>query len=134
MNAAITERSSAILRELPERAEVVELRVKETSVELPLEVYEQVLEILTQLSKGHSVAIIPQDSEFTTKQAADFLNVSRPYLVKLLEEGAISFRKVGAHRRVKFQDLLEYKKDDEKARQKAFLALQKEAQDLDLGY
>lgn len=61
-----------------------------------------------------------QGIEFTTQQAADFLNLSRPYVIELLNEDDIEFRQVGAHQRIRFQDLREYKtRDDLKRRQAA---------------
>ncbi|HEX6523200.1 MAG TPA: excisionase family DNA-binding protein, partial [Streptosporangiaceae bacterium] len=63
--------------------------------------------------------IIPKDAEFTTQQAADFLNVSRPYLIKLLESGQIPCRKVGRHRRITFDALMEYRRHDDVKRRTA---------------
>ncbi|WP_424930763.1 helix-turn-helix domain-containing protein [Amaricoccus tamworthensis] len=68
------------------------------------------MELLRLVSSGRGFRMIPVDAELTTQQAADLLNVSRPHLVKLLEEGEIAFFKTGRHRRVKAADLFEYKK------------------------
>lgn len=67
------------------------------------------LDVLRLISSGHGFQIIPFEAELTTQQAADFLNVSRPYLIKLLENKDIEFSKVGRHRRIKAQDLFAYK-------------------------
>ena len=72
--------------------------------------FAQILEIL---AKGHGVQIIPKEVELTTQQAADMLNVSRPYLIRLLESGQIPCRKVGRHRRITFDALMEYKRQDD---------------------
>ncbi|MDU9004038.1 helix-turn-helix domain-containing protein [Sedimentitalea todarodis] len=67
------------------------------------------LEVLRLVSSGRGFHLIPLDSQLTTQEAADILNVSRPHLIKLLEREDIGFTKVGRHRRIKASDLLEYK-------------------------
>jgi excisionase family DNA binding protein len=74
------------------------------------------------------------ESDMTTNEAADYLNVSRPYLIKLLNLGQLPFHKVGTHKRVYFQDIKRYK-EEQRARSYALLAeLQAEAQELNMGY
>lgn len=104
------------------------------TVAVPVSAIRLFLHLLTEMSQGNSVTLIPTHAELTTQQAADLLNVSRPYVVKLLEEGRIPSRTVGKYRRVRFDDLMNYKRKDDEARKKILDQLTAEAQELGLGY
>lgn len=88
-------------------------------------------QILGLLANGQGVQIMPARAELTTQQAADFLNVSRPYLVKLLEERKIHYHMVGTHRRIRFEDLRDYKRQDDQYRRGIIDELTELGQELD---
>lgn len=99
-----------------------EIEIEETQekIKIPLSALKLLAKILKATSQGKPISVVPVATEMTTQAAAEFLGCSRPHLVKLLEEGEISFTKVGKHRRVKYEDLNVYKKRM-KARQKSHI-------------
>jgi len=103
-------------------------------VELPTSALRLLVDILAELAEGNAVKVVPVHAELTTQEAADMLNVSRPHLVKLLEEGALPFHRAGKHRRVRFADLMQFKAQRDQASEEAMAALAKQAQELGMGY
>lgn len=101
---------------------------------LPKAVNDLLYHLLTEMAHGNAVTLFPIHAELTTQEAADYLNVSRPYLVRLLEEGKVKFHMVGTHRRVKFRDLDAFRKSTEEERQRVMDELAAQAQDLGMGY
>lgn len=101
---------------------------------LPKSMTELLVRILTELSNGNMVNIMPVHAELTTQEAANHLNVSRPFLIKLLETGKLHFHKVGSHRRVKYEDLKAFMAAHEVVREAAMREMAREAQEMNLGY
>ncbi len=133
------ESSRQLAKLLGARRESVQVRVhpdgrEEETVAIPLSAFRLLTDILTEMAKGNAVTLIPVHAELTTQQAADLLNVSRPYLIELLEKGAIPFRKVGTHRRILFHDLTAYKRKIDRERLKALEELSALDQELGFGY
>ena len=121
-DAVLADQIGKKLAELPDGTEPVPVRfgaAGDETVEIPVHALRLLREILDQMARGNTVALTPVQAELTTRQAADLLQVSRTFLVRLLDEGRIPCRKVGSHRRVRSEDILAYRRDTESRRRDA---------------
>jgi excisionase family DNA binding protein len=120
------------------RVEPLSIRVvdcdQEQPLELPAGAVALLMDILEAMAAGRGVSIIPESAELTTVQAATILSVSRPYVIKLLAEGAIPYRKVGKHRRILREDVMTYKNRIDQEREAVLDQLAADAQANDMGY
>jgi len=101
---------------------------------LPKAATRLITHLLTEMAQGNAVTIIPVHANLTTQEAADYLNVSRPFLIGLLESGKIEHHKIGTHRRVRFLDLVKYKEATEKRRREIMDDLAAQSQAEEMGY
>lgn len=138
--ARLAEESSRTLSSYVRDTEEQTIRVvpeggrPEEAVTIPAVAFRLLVNILTQMAQGNAVTLIPVHAELTTQEAADLLNVSRPFLVRLLEEGEIPYRKVGTRRRVLYKDIAEYKRRIDERRRATLDELAAQAQELGMGY
>lgn len=110
------------------------IHLGEVSLRVTPELENLLRQVLESLLQGVPVRVVPLEAELTTGEAAEILGVSRPYLVRLLEEGAIPYRKVGTHRRIRGKDLLDYLERSRQQGKDLLDQLTAEAQELGLGY
>ena len=104
------------------------------TVELPPAALKLIGQLLGAMSEGRAVALMPSKQEFSTVEAANFLNVSRPFVIKEIEEGRLPHRKVGTHRRVAFEDLAAYAREMRKRQEHALERMAENARELGLDY
>ncbi len=133
-DARIAKRSGETLARYASHSLSVRVGNTNDEIELPEGAVRLLVDILANMAEGNAVALMPVHAELTTKEAADILGVSRPFLIRLLEEGKIPYHKVGTHRRVYFSDLRAYKKRILEERESALSELVGQAQSLDMGY
>jgi len=114
--------------------EILDAQGQTQTLHLPRSALALLLKVLGEIGEGHAVDINSFHAELTTQEAADALNVSRPFLVRLLEQGQIPFHRVGSHRRVHYRDVIAYKERIDAERRKALDALAEQAQSLGMGY
>ncbi|MFP5497793.1 helix-turn-helix domain-containing protein [Pseudomonas sp. SDT2931_S440] len=117
-----------------QRIDIFDKEDKPHTLVLPTSALRLLVDILGELAIGNAVKVVPVHAELTSQEAADMLNVSRPHLVKMLEEGAIPFTKTGRHRRIRFSDLMAFKQRREDESQEAMDALAQQAQESGMGY
>jgi excisionase family DNA binding protein len=91
----------------------------EEAVTVPTGAFRLLVTILAEMANGNPVQLLPLHAELTTLEAAEFLNISRPYLVRLLEQDEIPYRLTGTHRRIQAADLIEYKSKRDRRRASA---------------
>lgn len=133
-DSRIAKRSSETLSRYVSHNLSVRVGTTNDEIELPESAVRLLVDILANMAEGNAVTLIPFHAELTTKQAADILGVSRPFLIRLLEDGVIPFRKVGTHRRILFEDVQAYRKRVTEERESTLNQLVEEAQHLDMGY
>jgi excisionase family DNA binding protein len=136
--AALARSSGQSLARLIKKNRPLKLKVTDADQEQPIELPPGaallLMDILEAMAAGRGITLIPENAELTTVQAADVLNVSRPFLIKLLEEKALPCRKVGAHRRIRIEDVMAYKARIDADREAILDQLVAEAQEHDMGY
>jgi len=137
-DAALARASGQLLSRFAQGHRPLMLRVRDAGQDQPLELPKGaaalLMDILEAMAAGRGVTLIPENAELTTVQAAEILNVSRPFLIKLLEESAIPHRKVGKHRRLRMEDVMAYKARIDREREAVLDQLVSDAQAQDMGY
>jgi excisionase family DNA binding protein len=136
-DALVARESARALAKLSHAGATMKVRLEEPSgkgetVTIPKPAFRLLVAILTEMANGNAVRIIPHQAELTTQEAADLLNVSRPYLVRLLDNKRIPFHRVGTHRRILFKDLMAYKAEHRRARKETLKRLSALDQELGL--
>src|SRR5256885_16017436 len=134
--AILAKQTSRVLAARLREDEPLRLRIlddpsPEGTFNLPASALRLLVRILEEMARGNAVTLMPVHAELTTQEAADMLNISRPSLIQLLDEGKIEFRRVGTHRRVRFDSLIKYKRQADAARRAALSELA--AYDQELG-
>ncbi len=124
----------AVAPEAPLRVRIEPENQPKQSITIPIAALRLLHGVLDEMARGNAVKLVPIHAELTTSEAAELLNVSRPFLIEQLEKGRIPFRKVGSHRRVAMSDVLEYRQTMDRNRLKALEELSEIDQSLGLGY
>jgi excisionase family DNA binding protein len=132
--AILARETSRVLASHMGAAEPLQFRIGpalEETVCVPASAVRMLIRILEEMAKGNAITLIPVHAELTTQEAADMLNISRPSLIQLLDGGKIDYRKVGTHRRVRFEALMKFKRQADSDRKAALAELA--AYDQELG-
>lgn len=134
-DAALAKETSRVFAARLRGDRAVRLRIvgdgSSQTVKLPAAAARLLVRMLDEMARGNAVTVIPVHAELTTQEAADTLDISRPSLIQLLEEGKIEYRRVGSHRRVRFDALMKHKRQADAARRATLAELA--AYDQELG-
>lgn len=118
----------------PQKLTVSDDRGDTHTIEIPSSALRFFIDVLTQLGEGNSVSLIPIHAEMTTQEGADILGISRPTFIRLLDDNVIPYHRVGNRRKVKYQDVHEYKQKIDEERLKVLAELSELDQELGMGY
>lgn len=110
----------------------IEIEENNERIKIPLKALQLLAKILKETSQGKPVSIVPIATEITTQAAAELIGCSRPHLVKLLENGEINFTKIGKHRRIKYQDVIDYKRKMKAEQRRLLIEIMKEDEEAGL--
>ncbi|HHL52126.1 MAG TPA: helix-turn-helix domain-containing protein [Flammeovirgaceae bacterium] len=116
---------TALIDQLQTENPEIEIEETKEKIRIPLMALKLLAKILKETGRGKPVSIVPVATEITTQAAADLLGCSRPHLIKLLEEGKIPFTKVGKHRRIRYEDVINYKKKMKAAQKRLLIEIMK---------
>jgi excisionase family DNA binding protein len=128
------ERLARAVASAPDAAVTISVGASAEPISLPHSAAKLLIEGLAELGRGNEIRLLPIRAELTTQEASELLNLSRPYVVRLLDGGKIPSYKVGTHRRVRLDDVLAYKRELDADRLDALMKLVVEAQELEMGY
>ncbi|SFN30374.1 MULTISPECIES: helix-turn-helix domain-containing protein [Salegentibacter] len=123
---------ASVIRQLKSENPEIEIEETQERIKIPLKALKLLGEVLKAMSEGKPFSIVPMATEVTTQKAAEILGCSRPHFVKLLEEGKIEFTKVGKHRRVRFEDVMKYKRKMKKDQKQHLIDIMKSDEELGL--
>lgn len=123
---------AATLEQLTSKNPEIEIEETEEKIKIPLKALKLLARILKVTSEGKPISLVPMATEMTTQSAAEYLGCSRPHLVKLLEDGKIPYAKVGKHRRVKFEDVVNYKNEMKANQEQILMDIMKSDEELGL--
>lgn len=125
---------SDLLRAKKRKSVQIKIKDSQDFITIPIDALLFLVAIIRNMADGKTISLIPSDSEVSTQQAAEMLNISRPHLIKILNQKKIPHKKVGSHRRLLVKDITSYIADQKKLRDEQLDFLTKQAQDLNMGY
>ncbi len=121
---------ASVIKQLKSENPEIEIEETQERIKIPLNALKFLGEILKAMSQGKPFSLVPVATEVTTQKAAEIIGCSRPHIVKLLEEGQIEYTKVGKHRRVKFEDVMGYKKRMKEVQKQNIIDIMKSDEEL----
>ncbi|MCZ4319197.1 excisionase family DNA-binding protein [Aequorivita viscosa] len=121
---------ASVIEQLKSENPEIEIEETQERIKVPLSALKFLGEILKAMSQGKPFSLVTVATEVTTQKAAEIIGCSRPHLVKLLEEGQIEYTKVGKHRRVKFEDVMMYKKKMKRTQKQNIIDIMKSDEEL----